>query len=111
MNDQQRPEYEELSRLALLAQEQGRGLHGPESAAAVRNVKWAGTFDGAELLARCKGTPQPAVVEQVPSGSIVRVIMLPGFEQVTIIMAGIQAPSIRRKPDGTEDAEPFSREA
>jgi len=110
-NDQQRPEYEELSRLAQLAQEQGRGLYGPESAGAVRDVKWAGTFDAAELVERCKGVLQPAVVEQVPSGSIMRVILLPGFEQVTVICAGIQAPSIRRQPDGTEQAEPFSREA
>jgi len=118
--DQQRPEYDELSRLAQLAQDQGRGLYGPETAAAVRTVKWAGTFDAAELIERCKvsspsgalqSAPQSAVVEQVPSGSIVRVLLLPSCEQVTVIMAGIQAPAIRRKPDGTEEAEPFSREA
>jgi len=110
-NDQQRPEYEELNRLTTLAQEQGRGLFGSDGASAVRDVKWAGTFDAAALVESSKGALQQAVVEQIPSGSIIRVMLLPGYEQVTIILAGIQCPSIRRNKEGVEEAEPFSREA
>jgi len=103
-------EYEELLLLAQAAEDAGRGMYG-SSPTAVRNVQWAGTFDVGELVKRSKGQRIPAVVEQVPSGSAMRVMLLPGFEQVTVILSGIQCPPIRRLEDGSEEAAPFSREA
>jgi len=107
----QTPEQEDLARIAAAAEEARIGVYGQPTEGCVRQVKWAGTFDAAALLSRLKGTPQDAVVEQVPSGSFMRLMLLPGFEQVTIILSGIQAPALRRLEDGTEEAAPFAREA
>eukprot|EP00316_Scyphosphaera_apsteinii_P007722 CAMPEP_0119344144 /NCGR_PEP_ID=MMETSP1333-20130426/106819_1 /TAXON_ID=418940 /ORGANISM="Scyphosphaera apsteinii, Strain RCC1455" /LENGTH=892 /DNA_ID=CAMNT_0007356571 /DNA_START=39 /DNA_END=2717 /DNA_ORIENTATION=- len=105
-------DFEDLSKVQRAAEEAGRGVFGSEGSSAIRQVRWAGTFDPGELLKQLQGgPPQDAIVEQIPSGSVMRVMLLPGFEQVTIILSGIQCPAIRRNEDGTEEAAPFSREA
>jgi len=47
----------------------------------------------------------------VPSGSFLRAWLLPGNEQVTLSLSGIQCPPIKRGEDGAEEAAPFAREA
>ena len=77
----------------------------------VRSVNWAGTFDPSVLLEELKSKPQDAVIEQIATGSMLRVMLLPSFHQITVMLSGIQCPSIRRGEDGNEDAAPFAREA
>ena len=102
----------ELVEAASAAEAQGVGLWGAgPSAVAVRDVQYAGTFDPAALLERMKGTPQDAIIEHVPNGSTLRVLLLAGFHQVTLMLSGIQCGGIRRQDDGTEEAAPFAREA
>ena len=94
------------------AEAAGLGMYnGAAAATAVRDVKWAGTFDAAEVLSRLKGTPQEAIIEQVPTGSMMRVMLLPGYYQVTLMLSGIQCAGFRRNDDGSEEAQPFAREA
>ena len=102
----------ELTEAGNAAEAAGLGMYSPSAkASAVREVKWAGTFDAAELLARVKGKPQDAIIEQMPSGSTLRVLLLPSFHQITLMLSGIQCAAIRRNEDGSEDAQPFAREA
>lgn len=79
-----------------------------------------------------KGKPFPAVVEQVASGHVLRLTSLQDFTYVTVMVCGVQAPSLGRRPapgppptsNGAADSaatavasapeaapEPFSREA
>jgi len=74
-------------------------------------VKWAGSFDPNAVLAQLKGTPQNAIIEQVPSGSMLRVLLTDTFHQVTLMLSGIQCAGFRRLEDGSEEAHPFAREA
>jgi staphylococcal nuclease domain-containing protein 1 len=74
-------------------------------------VNWAGTFDPNVLLEELKSKPQDAIIEQIATGSMLRVMLLPSFHQITVMLSGIQCPSIRRGEDGNEDAAPFAREA
>jgi len=53
-----------------------------------------------------------AVVEHVSSGSGLKVLLLPGFQHVTLLLAGVVTPSVRRNLEtGAEDAQPFARES
>lgn len=112
-NEPPSAELEELVNLARQAEEQQLGLWSPQvdASAAVRTVNWANTFDSASLLHELKGQPQDAIIEQVATGSMLRVMLLPGYHQVTLLLSGIHCPSIRRAEDGSEDAAPFAREA
>lgn len=103
----------ELVDAAAAAEAQGVGMHAPGSSSAppIREVHYAGSFDPAEILQRFKGTPQAAIIEQVPNGSSLRVLLLPGFYQITLMLSGIQCGGFRRLEDGTEEAAPFAREA
>ena len=99
----------EAAGLARAAEDQGLGVWAAASASAVRDVKWAGTFEVADVVKAKKGQPLDAVVEQVPGGTLVRVMLTPGFEQVSVMLSGVQSPTVRFV-DGVEEAQPFARE-
>lgn len=49
---------------------------------------------------------------QVLNGSTMRVVLLPEFQYVTVALAGVQCPSMKRGPAGAEsEPEPLAREA
>ncbi|KAL1500074.1 hypothetical protein AB1Y20_012749 [Prymnesium parvum] len=105
-------EYEELAALSAQAEAGKLGLfNSAESGSAVRQVQWAGTFDHAALFEQLKGAPQDAIIEQVASGSTLRVLLLPGFHQITLMLSGIACAGFKRLEDGTEEAAPYAREA
>ena len=100
--------------MARQAEEQQLGMWSPQAGGGsdpVRSVNWAGTFDPNVLLEELKSKPQDAIIEQIATGSMLRVMLLPSFHQITVMLSGIQCPSIRRGEDGNEDAAPFAREA
>ena len=47
-------------------------------------------LDAMGLLAKNKGVPMEAIVEQVRDGSTVRIYLLPDFQFVQVFVAGIQ---------------------
>lgn len=56
-------------------------------------------FDAQELIDSAgKGKPLPAVVEQVASGSMLRVTSLQDQTYFTVMVCGVQCPSLGRKP-------------
>jgi len=105
------PDAEELVELGRVAEEQQLGMFATPGPNAVREVNWANTFDSDALLQKLKGAPVDAIIEQAASGSMLRVMLLPSFHQITLLLSGIQCPSIKRAEDGSEDAAPFAREA
>lgn len=59
-------------------------------------------FDTQGLLSRVgKGKPVSAIVEQVSSGSMLRVTLLPELQSATVMVAGVQCPSMGRRPPPT----------
>ncbi|KAJ7569603.1 hypothetical protein O6H91_01G085700 [Diphasiastrum complanatum] len=100
------PYLTELLQLEEQAREQGLGLWNKTpggSEASIRDIPPsaigdASSFDAAKLLESNKGKLLPAIVEHVRDGSTVRVSLLPEFQYVQVFVAGIQAPSMGRRP-------------
>ncbi|XP_077528876.1 staphylococcal nuclease domain-containing protein 1 [Haemaphysalis longicornis] len=86
-----------LRELQEAAQAAGRGKHGPDAASHVRDVKWTlrDNEDPRAFVDRLGKRPVPAVVEHVRDGSTVRVLLLPDFHYITLMLSGIRCPSSR----------------
>ncbi|PSC71228.1 hypothetical protein C2E20_5281 [Micractinium conductrix] len=99
---QQSPFYDDLAKAAADAEAKGLGVHTKDrdaAAAAVRDLMSADEFDAAGLVARVgKGKPVDAIVEAVNSGSTLRVTILPDLQTATVMVAGVQCPSLGRRP-------------
>ncbi|KAK9813035.1 hypothetical protein WJX72_007851 [[Myrmecia] bisecta] len=109
---QQSPYYDELAAAQQAAEEQGLGLWTKDEKAvaeAVRTVPGTSgdqSFDAQGLLDKVgKGKPLPALVEQVPNGSTLRVTLLHDYSYVTVMVCGIQAPSMGRRPQPAGEGE------
>ncbi|XP_058195717.1 ribonuclease TUDOR 1-like [Rhododendron vialii] len=119
------PFLEELLRLEVQAKRQGLGrwsMTAGASESSVRNlppsaISYSNSFDARGLVESNKGRPMEAIVEQVRDGSTVRVYLLPEFQFVQVLVAGIHAPSMGRRaataittdvPNGGASAEPHA---
>ncbi|CAI5976211.1 unnamed protein product [Closterium sp. NIES-64] len=89
---------------AAKAEELGIWTKVPGAAeAAIRDLPPSGVgqdtgFDAHALLEQNKGLTLAAIVEQVRDGSTVRVMLLPSFHYVQVYLAGVQCPSVGRRP-------------
>ncbi|KAB2609022.1 staphylococcal nuclease domain-containing protein 1 [Pyrus ussuriensis x Pyrus communis] len=100
------PYIAELLRLQEQARTEGLGLHSKvpgAGEASKRNlppsaIGNASNLDAVSLLAENKGRSMECIVEQVRDGSTVRAYLLPDFQFVQVFVAGIQAPSVGRRP-------------
>ncbi|URE46438.1 Staphylococcal nuclease domain-containing protein [Musa troglodytarum] len=100
------PYLTELLRLEEQAKQQGLGRWSKVPGAtesAVRNLPPSAigdpsNFDAMGLLAANKGRTMQGIVEQVRDGSTLRVYLLPEFHFVQVFVAGVQAPSMGRRP-------------
>ncbi len=64
-------------------------------------------FDAQGLVARVgKGKQVDAIVEAVNSGSTLRVTLLPELQSATVMVAGVQCPSMGRRPPPTAAVPP-----
>ncbi|KAI4998574.1 hypothetical protein ZWY2020_053916 [Hordeum vulgare] len=109
------PNVSELIRLEEVAKQQGLGRWSKEPGAAEESIRdlppsaigELSGFDAKGFAVANKGKSLEAIVEQVRDGSTVRVYLLPSFQFVQIYVAGVQAPSMgRRPPNPTVVAEP-----
>ncbi|KAL5207587.1 hypothetical protein ABZP36_032022 [Zizania latifolia] len=107
----------ELLRLEDVAKQQGLGRWSKETGAGEESIRdlppsaigEASGFDAKGFAVANKGKSLEAIVEQVRDGSTVRVYLLPSFQFVQIYVAGVQAPSMgRRPPNPIVVAEPES---
>lgn len=100
------PYHAELLVLEEQAKQQGLGRWSKVSGAAeasIRNLPPSAigdpsNLDAMGLLAANKGRSMQGIVEQVRDGSTVRVYLLPEFQFVQVFIAGIQSPSMGRRP-------------
>ncbi|XP_044504152.1 ribonuclease TUDOR 1-like [Mangifera indica] len=96
----------ELLRLEEQAKQQGVGRWTKVPGAAEASIRKlppsaigdSGNFDAMGLLAANKGRPMECMVEHVQNGSTLQVYLLPEFQYVRVLVAGIQAPAVGRKP-------------
>jgi len=96
----------ELLRLEEVAKQQGVGRWSKEPGAAEESIRdlppsaigEGSGFDAKGFAVSNKGKSLEAIVEQVRDGSTVRVYLLPNFQFVQIYVAGVQAPSMGRRP-------------
>ncbi|XP_044374493.1 ribonuclease TUDOR 1-like [Triticum aestivum] len=109
------PNVSELLRLEEVAKQQGLGRWSKEPGAAEDSIRdlppsaigEPSGFDAKGFAVANKGKSLEAIVEQVRDGSTIRVYLLPSFQFVQIYVAGVQAPSMgRRPPNPTIVAEP-----
>ncbi|KAL6493779.1 Translin-1 [Orobanche gracilis] len=99
------PFLAELLRLEEHAKQDGLGRWNRvpgASEAAIRDlppsaVSDSSNFDALALLAAKKGSPLEAIVDQVRDGSTIRVYLLPEFQHVQVLVAGVQSPSPGRR--------------
>jgi staphylococcal nuclease domain-containing protein 1 len=100
------PYLTELLRLEEVAKQQGLGRWSKEPGAAEESIRdlppsaigEASGFDAKGFAVANKGKSLEAIVEQVRDGSTVRVYLLPSFQFVQIYVAGVQSPSMGRRP-------------
>ncbi|XP_074569657.1 ribonuclease TUDOR 2-like isoform X1 [Curcuma longa] len=100
------PYLADLQSLEEQAKQQGVGRWTKEPGAselAVRTLPPSAigdpsNLDAMGLLTANKGKPMHGIVEQVRDGSTIRVYLLPEFQFVQVFVAGIQAPSMGRRP-------------
>ena len=55
-------------------------------------------LDPLEMLQTSRDKPLPGIVEQVVNGSVLRLTLLPDFHPINVMVAGVQAPSMGRRP-------------
>ncbi|KQJ97123.1 ribonuclease TUDOR 1 [Brachypodium distachyon] len=103
---EQSPYLAELQRLEEVAKQQGLGRWSKEPGAAEESIRdlppsaigESSGFDSKGFAVANKGKSLEAIVEQVRDGSTIRVYLLPSFQFVQIYVAGVQAPSMGRRP-------------
>ncbi|KAG8467070.1 hypothetical protein KFE25_000386 [Diacronema lutheri] len=95
------------------AKEAGLGMWSMEEGAAARNTRVVDYApDVPALLQRLQGERLTAVVEHVNSASSFRLLLLPDFQSVPLLLSGVVTPSVRRNAQtGAEEPQPFAREA
>ncbi|CAM0875371.1 unnamed protein product [Alopecurus aequalis] len=103
---EQSPYVAELQRLEEVAKQQGLGRWSKEPGAAEESIRdvppsaigESSGFDAKGFAVENKGKSLEAIVEQVRDGSTIRVYLLPSFQFVQIYTAGVQAPSMGKRP-------------
>ena len=114
---QQSPFYDQLLDAQKTAMASKRGLHNDDPDEIRCSVRAAVTEeDPSEVLCTCgKGGSVDAIVDGVISGSLLRVTLLETKRPQTVMLAGIQCPSMGKKKSSdqeiNEGPEPFAREA
>jgi len=114
---QQSPFYDQLLDAQKTAMANKRGVHNDDPDEIRRSVRdTAVEEDPTEILRKCgKGGSVNAVIDGVISGSLLRVTLLETKRSQTVMLAGIQCPSMGKKAsvdkEINEGPEPFAREA
>eukprot|EP00088_Acartia_fossae_P009398 TRINITY_DN1454_c0_g2_i3.p1 TRINITY_DN1454_c0_g2~~TRINITY_DN1454_c0_g2_i3.p1 ORF type:complete len:902 (-),score=331.27 TRINITY_DN1454_c0_g2_i3:535-3240(-) len=69
----------------------------------IRKVTWD-VENTRELVERFKGKPIAGIVEHVRDGSTLRIMLIPDFIQITLMLSGVRSPATKLGPDGKPDA-------
>ena len=103
---QRSPFYDELMKAQEQAEAEGLGVHSTDPSTtqdSVRGIVSSDGFDSHGFLKKIgKGGTVSAIVEGVPSGSMLRVTLLPDIIPTAIMVAGVVCPSMNQRRAGTE---------
>ncbi|XP_064490231.1 staphylococcal nuclease domain-containing protein 1-like [Ornithodoros turicata] len=102
--------FQRLCDLEDKAKSAGLGKWGTDLASHVRDVKWNVAEEPRVFVDRFQRKPVPAVVEMVRDGSTLRVLLLPSYHYVTLMLSGIRSPPIQKNSDNSlaEEAKYFT---
>lgn len=105
------PASQRLIQIEETARGAGVGKHAPEGVADhVRSIKWT-IENPRHFVDSHHNQPIDAVIEHVRDGCTVRAFLLPSFDYVTVMLAGIKCPMNKTDPNGTQTPEPYMEEA
>jgi len=102
-----------LLELEEAARASQRGKWGTENEKHIRDVTWQ-VENVRNLLDKLARKPVDGVVEHVRDGSTIRVLLLPAYNYITLMMSGIRSPGFKLGLDGQPDplaTEKFAEEA
>lgn len=107
----EKEEYERLKELEEIAADKEIGVHTKNPAkaqASIRHVhkhnfRKENSKQAFELYEKIKHIPQHGVVEQVRSGSSLRIILLDRMDEIIVNLAGVTSPSYNRKEEDKSD--------
>jgi len=98
-----------LNELEDAAKASKKGKWSDEAKDHVRKITWT-IENPRNFVDQKKSKPMNAIIEMVRDGSTVRAFLLPNFEYVTVMLAGVKCPMSKREGD-KESFEPFAQEA
>jgi len=103
---QQSPFFDDLVKAQEAAEAKSLGVHTKNADSVANAVREpSDEFDAAGFLNRVgKGKPVDAIVEAAISGSTLRVTLLPDLASATVMVAGVQCPSMGRRPAASPSA-------
>jgi staphylococcal nuclease domain-containing protein 1 len=78
------------------------GIWADDASTHVRNMTWE-VENPRLLVEKYNGKPVKAVVEHVRDGTTVRVLLIPDFIQITLMLSGVRSPGTKSGPDGKPD--------
>lgn len=99
--------HQKLCELEDIAKAAGKGKHGSDASEHVRDVKWS-VENPRNFMDSLHQKPVSAIVEHVRDGSTVRVVLLPDFYYITMMLSGIRCPTFKIED---QTPEPFAEEA
>ncbi|XP_023328486.1 staphylococcal nuclease domain-containing protein 1 [Eurytemora carolleeae] len=79
-----------------------KGVWADDASSHVRNITWE-VENPRLLVEKYNGKPVKAVVEHVRDGTTVRVLLVPDFIQITLMLSGVRSPGTKSGPDGKPD--------
>jgi len=109
-----RPELSELYSLEEAATLASRGMHDKSGASAtpLGPLKRIPMYiNPPELFERLRKTPQEGIVEQVLSGNMMRIYLLPELQFITLLLSGVDCPQVSLDVSSGSNTQPFGREA
>jgi len=88
------------------AQERAKGakknLWSDEGSSHVRKITWE-VENPRNLVDKFNGKPVSAIVEHVRDGTTLRLILLPDFTQITLMLSGVRSPATKLGAEGKPD--------
>jgi len=78
------------------------GVWADDAHTKVRNITWD-VENTRELVEQFKGKPITGIIEHVRDGTTVRVMLIPDFIQITLMLSGVRSPATKLGTDGKPD--------
>jgi len=102
-----------LTEAQEVAKSAKKGVWADDAAEHVRKITWE-IENPRVIVDKYNGKPVKAIVEHVRDGSTLRLMLIPDFYQITLMLSGVRSPGTKMGTDGKPDpklSEMFANEA